>query len=91
MSHFPLNLAQLCQDCSEVGDNPLQCPTCASRASLALAPVLNRGSGEREIGSRWRREAIPPQPDRHLVPSERFAWALDPGRAPASSPALYEA
>lgn len=44
MSHFPLRLAQLCQDCSEVGDDPLQCPACASRALLALAPVLNRGS-----------------------------------------------
>ncbi len=67
MSHFPLNLAQLCQDCSEVGDNPLQCPACASRALLALAPVLNRGSGTESVPAGAVRP-IQAQPDRQPCP-----------------------
>ena len=42
MTHFPLNTAALCQDCSEVGDSLRRCACCGSRSLIALAPVLNR-------------------------------------------------
>jgi hypothetical protein len=42
MTHFPINTAALCQDCSEVGDSLSECVCCGSRSLIALAPVLNR-------------------------------------------------
>lgn len=41
---FPLGSAYLCLDCNQVGDNPKQCPGCASKALLTLANCLNRPS-----------------------------------------------
>ena len=39
---IPLSSAYLCQDCNCVGNNPIQCPGCASAALLGLAQVLDR-------------------------------------------------
>ena len=39
----PLNLAQLCLDCSSVYDQRAgACPTCGSKASLGLLRVVDR-------------------------------------------------
>ena len=42
MQLIPLSSAYLCQDCNCVGNNPKQCPGCASSALLGLASVLDR-------------------------------------------------
>ena len=48
MQLIPLSSAYLCQDCSAIGNNPIQCPGCASSALMGLAGVLNRES-KREL------------------------------------------
>lgn len=41
--------AQLCQDCNFISAAPLgACARCASKALLALAPVLDRKEGTRD-------------------------------------------
>lgn len=40
--HIPLASAFLCQDCQEIGNDPLVCPACASTVLLPLAGVLDR-------------------------------------------------
>jgi len=40
--HFPLKRAYLCQDCNAVGNDPEDCPACASKALMGLAQVLDR-------------------------------------------------
>lgn len=42
MQLIPLSSAYLCQDCNCIGNNPNQCPGCASAALLGLACVLDR-------------------------------------------------
>jgi hypothetical protein len=47
MNHIPLNSAYLCQDCNAVGNNPTQCPACASEVLMGLASLFDR-RGEAE-------------------------------------------
>lgn len=46
MSHIALKDAQLCLDCSMVGDNPHGCVVCLSKAVHPLAKFLNRSTSE---------------------------------------------
>jgi hypothetical protein len=41
-SYIPLSSAFLCQDCSNIGNDALVCPACASTVLLPLAGVLGR-------------------------------------------------
>ena len=51
--HMPLASAFLCQDCQEIGNDPLTCPACAPKAVQSLAHILDR---ETPIGQ------LPPAP-----------------------------
>jgi hypothetical protein len=55
MTHFPLNTAALCQDCSEVGDSLRRCACCGSYSLMALAPILNR---EEPLGAYELEQAV---------------------------------
>ena len=42
LNHIPLHQAYLCQDCNAVGNDPTDCPACASKALMGLARVMDR-------------------------------------------------
>jgi hypothetical protein len=46
--HIPLASAFLCQDCQEIGNDPLVCPACASSAVRSLAQIMDRETHARQ-------------------------------------------
>ena len=66
MSHFPLNAAALCQDCSQIGDSLKCCACCGSRSLMSLAPLLNREPSAQHLE---------PIPLRLSVGTDREEWA----------------